>query len=70
MTQWIKDKIFGFVKGITDSIKGFFGIHSPSTLFENAIGKNLALGLGVGFENEMDNVARDMENAIPTDFDS
>jgi len=69
MTQWIKDKIFGFAKGITDSIKNFFGIHSPSTLFKNDIGKNLALGLGEGFSDEMNAVAQEMQNAIPTSFE-
>ncbi|MDR0405014.1 MAG: hypothetical protein LBH37_04460 [Oscillospiraceae bacterium] len=33
------------------------------------IGKNLALGLGEGFANEMDIVAKEMQDAIPTDFD-
>ena len=38
-------------------------------MFEDQIGKNLALGIGEGFTDEMDNVATDIENAIPTDFD-
>lgn len=67
--NWIKDKIKGFMNGIVDGIKGFFGIHSPSTLFRDQIGKNLALGLGLGFEDEMKDVSKDMEDSIPTDFD-
>lgn len=67
--NWIKDKIKGFMNGIVDGIKGFFGIHSPSTLFRDQIGKNLALGLGLGFEDEMKEVSKDMEDSIPTDFD-
>ena len=35
----------------------------------NSIGANLALGLGEGFEAAMKDVTRDMENAVPTDFD-
>lgn len=68
--KWLWDQITGFFGGIVDGIKGFFGIHSPSTLFRDEIGKNLALGLGDGFDREMKTVAKDMENAIPTDFDA
>lgn len=67
---WLWDQITGFFGGIVDGIKGFFGIHSPSTLFRDEIGKNLALGVGEGFDREMKTVAKDMENAIPTDFDA
>lgn len=67
---WLWDQITGFFGGIVDGIKSFFGIHSPSTLFRDEIGKNLALGLGDGFDKEMKTVAKDMENAIPTDFDA
>lgn len=63
--KWLWDKISGFFGGIVDGIKDFFGIHSPSTLFKNAIGKQLALGVGLGFTDEMPNVIRDMENALP-----
>ncbi|MCL1951727.1 MAG: hypothetical protein FWF60_02745 [Oscillospiraceae bacterium] len=69
MTQWIKDKILSFAHGFTDSIKSFFGIASPSRLFRDQIGANLAFGLGEGFEAAMKDVTRDMENAVPTDFD-
>ena len=68
--KWLWDQITGFFGGIVDGIKNFFGIHSPSTLFRDEIGKNLALGLGDGFDREMKTVAKDMENAIPTDFDA
>jgi len=55
---------------VVNGVKSFFGIHSPSTLFRDEIGLNMAAGIGVGFENEMDKVAKDMQNAIPTDFDT
>ena len=68
--SWIWDKISGFFGGIVDGIKDFFGINSPSKLFRDQIGKNLALGLGEGFESTMKNVGKDMQQAIPTDFDT
>ena len=67
--QWVLDKIKGFGKSILNGIKSFFGIHSPSTLFRDEIGSNLALGIGEGFEDEMSNVSDMMEDAIPKDFD-
>lgn len=67
---WLRDKISGFFGGVVDSIKDFFGIHSPSTLFKNEIGKNLALGVGEGFGDTMENVTKDMQNAMPTEFDT
>ena len=67
---WLKDKISGFFGGVVDSIKDFFGIHSPSTLFSDEIGKNLALGVGEGFGDTMSDVTADMQEAIPTEFDT
>lgn len=66
--EWLKSKVKGFFDGIVGSIKDFFGISSPSKLFEEEIGKNLALGIGEGFENSMKKVSKDMTKAIPTDF--
>ena len=65
---WLRDKISGFFGGVVDSIKKFFGIRSPSTLFAG-IGKNMGEGIGVGFEEAMKTVAEDMRDAIPTEFD-
>lgn len=67
--DWILGKIKGFKDAVIGGIKSFFGIHSPSTLFRDEIGKNLALGLGIGFTDEMKEVTSDMQDAIPTSFD-
>lgn len=52
--NWLLNKIKGFAKTITNGIKSFFGIHSPSKLFRDEIGKNLILGVGVAFEKDDD----------------
>lgn len=65
---WLRDKISGFFGNVVSSIKGFFGISSPSALFAG-IGQNMGEGIGVGFEDAMASVSRDMQNAIPTNFD-
>lgn len=54
---------------ITGWFKNVFKIHSPSKVFSDEIGKNLALGLGEGFEDTMSDVSSQMTGAIPTDFD-
>lgn len=70
LKDWLWNKVKSMLNGLTDKIKNFFGIHSPSTLFKDEIGKNLALGIGEGFEGSMKDVATDMQNAIPTEFDT
>ncbi len=64
MGDWLWKKVKGLFNGLTDKIKDFFGINSPSKLFENEIGKNLALGVGDGFVDEMKTVQRDMTAAM------
>lgn len=64
MGSWIGEKIEGFGKGILDDIKGFFGIHSPSTLFRDEIGKNLALGIGEGFEDNIRGVNATISRSV------
>ncbi len=66
--NWIKNKISGWVGNVVDFIKGMFGVQSPSTVMRDEVGKYLAQGLGVGFDNELDNVYNDMQRAI--DFET
>ena len=69
-TSWVLDKIKGFGKSILDGIKNIFGIHSPSRLFKDEVGKNLALGVGEGFTEAMEDVTDEMSGAMPTEFDT
>lgn len=62
---WLWDKVTGFAGSVVDAVKGAFGIQSPSKVFADQIGKNLALGIGVGFEDTMGQVENDMMAAIP-----
>ena len=70
MAGWVINKIYGFGDSVLSALKSFFGIASPSKVFKEEIGKNLALGVGVGFADTMANVSTDMQNAIPTEFDA
>ena len=62
--DWILDKISGFVDSIVGGIKKFFGIKSPSKVMKDEVGKFVAQGIGVGFEDELDNVYNNMQKAI------
>lgn len=59
---WQKIKEFG--NSVVDNVKKFFGIKSPSKLFEDEIGKNLALGIGEGFTDEIGDVTKDMQSSL------
>ena len=50
--------------GIVDGLKSLFGIHSPSKVMENLIGKNLALGIAEGFDDNMLDVNEKMAKAV------
>ncbi len=58
-----------------DGVKGFLGIHSPSRVFEQDVGKMIDLGLAAGIENNVTQVTDAMQElgdstigTISTDF--
>lgn len=67
--DWLLGKLKEWCKNILGGIKGFFGIHSPSKVFKDEIGTNLALGLGDGFSTTMKDVTQEMSESIPREFD-
>ncbi len=67
--DWLLGKIKEWCGNILNGIKAFFGIHSPSKVFKDEIGTNLALGVGEGFSDKMKAVSNDMSASIPKEFD-
>ncbi len=67
--DWLLGKVKDWCRNVLSGIKGFFGIHSPSKVFRDEIGTNLALGVGEGFSNTMKDVSAEMKTAIPTELD-
>lgn len=53
MVGWMTNKIKDFAKSVLGGIKEALGIHSPSTVFRDEVGKMMALGLGEGFEKNI-----------------
>lgn len=66
--DWIAGKISGWVDDVVNWIKDKLGIESPSRIMRDQVGKYMAQGIGVGFEQEMRNVNRQIQAAINTDF--
>ena len=62
---WLAGKVSSFASGILDGMKDALGIHSPSRLFRDQVGKYIAQGIGVGFTDEMRSVTADMQDAMP-----
>lgn len=61
--KWLKDKVTGFFDGIIGGVKDFLGIHSPSRVFAD-MGKNMALGIGEGWDNQYDSIKKDIEGGM------
>ena len=62
--KWIGDKVSGFFGGIVDGAKRLLGIASPSKVFADEVGANMALGIGEGFTDEMGVVERQLNRAM------
>lgn len=67
MGSWIAKKIKGFGESVLSGIKDFFGIKSPSRVMADEVGKNLALGIGEGFENNIASVNKEITGAMNFD---
>ena len=64
MGGWIKDKVGSFFGGIGDKVKAVFGVHSPSRVFRNEIGRFLPMGLVDGVKAEMPRSFRVIESEL------
>lgn len=62
---WLADQVRNFAGGILDGMKNALGIHSPSRLFRDQVGKYIAQGIGEGFTDEMGSVVNQMQDAMP-----
>ena len=74
MSSWISGKISSFGEGVLGGIKDFFGIHSPSKVMADEVGKFIPEGLAVGIEKNAKTVLSSMRdlsvNAVGTAKDS
>lgn len=62
MAEWLGDLVKDVLKAAVDVAKGFLGINSPSKLMADQIGKQMALGIGIGLKNGL----AGMSNSVTT----
>lgn len=60
--EWLWDCISGFCEDLWGNITGFFGIHSPSRLFRDELGKNLMLGWSIGIDDNAEDVMKSISD--------
>lgn len=61
---WFRRQVQSFFSGIVDGVKDALGIHSPSRVFQDEVGKYMAQGAGVGFTNELGSVEEDINKSL------
>lgn len=70
LSGWLMDNVLGLITNLTDSVKSFFGINSPSKLFRDEVGENLSLGIAVGLSDGvpeiLDVIKKDMPDVTAT----
>ena len=64
MGDWLYSQVSSFFSGIVDGVKDALGIHSPSRVFRDEVGRYMAQGVGVGFTNEEEKVQKDINNSL------
>lgn len=64
MAAWLAAKVKDFFGGIVSGIKNTLGIHSPSVVMAKQVGKPLAQGAAVGFEDEIAGLNKKMQAAV------
>lgn len=65
MGSWLWEKLKGWVGDALGWIKGLFGIHSPSTVMRDQVGKMVGLGLAEGIEEETGAVQKAFDDLLP-----
>ena len=64
--DWLKDKIFGFADGIVGGFEDALSMHSPSKVMADKVGRNVAAGIVVGYEDydPMKAIARSVNRGV------
>lgn len=62
--NWFKSQVSSFFSGIVDGVKDGLGIHSPSKVFADEIGRWIPAGIGVGIEAEMPDLYQQMDDEM------
>lgn len=71
MSGWLTKKIGDFASGIVKNFKGFLGIHSPSAIMRDMVGRFIGEGIGVGILGSFNTVRNDIasfNNSLVDEF--
>lgn len=68
--DWLLRQITGFASGVIKGFKSALGIHSPSKVMADQIGKFMPPGIAKGFEQSMPEANKDMSSNIDTMVDN
>ncbi|WP_346877594.1 hypothetical protein [Clostridium sp. UBA5712] len=64
MGSWLHERVTGFFEGMLRGAEEANEINSPSRLYRDRIGKYMAQGVGVGFEDEASSVEKDIRKNL------
>lgn len=64
MGRWFTDSVKNFFGGIVDGVKSTLGIHSPSRVFRDQVGKWIPAGVSVGIEKGMPELEDKMKSSF------
>lgn len=68
-TEWLYERLSGWVSDVTAWLKNKLGIASPSKVMADQVGVWMARGIGQGFSQEMRVVNTQITDSIDTSFD-
>lgn len=61
-SAYLINSLSGLASKIGSSIRGFLGIHSPSTVMRDTVGKYIPLGIAEGIDMEADSITASMKD--------
>lgn len=62
LKNWIVEKVKELARGILNGMKSALGIHSPSKLFKDEVGRFIPRGVAVGIEADTDSALKAIDN--------
>lgn len=62
MGDWFRGQVTGFFSGIVDGAKNSLGIHSPSRVFRDKVGRFIPQGIAVGIEADTDKAIKALDS--------
>lgn len=64
LSGWLWNQVAGFARGILNGVKSALGIHSPSKIMQEKVGRFLPPGISAGFADALPAAERSMEKQL------